>query len=205
MSTLSHHITAAEIPLVEPVTKKWSREEYYKLDEQGWFLNQRVELFDGEIVVVSPQSFSHAWCVDVITQRLKELFGEDYWVRSQLPITQEDRSEPEPDISVVRGSRDRYSDHPQSAVLIVEVSITTLQFDKTKKANLYASMGVPDYWVLDLENRQLLVHRDSVKDENAPFGHRYQQAQMLPADGHVSPLEKPDAKLAVADMLPPKK
>ncbi len=205
MDTLLHHAAPADVPLVEPVTKKWTREEYYKLAELGWFQDQRAELIDGEIVVVSPQSFPHARALHATFQILNETFRGEYWVRCQLPLVHSQRSEPEPDISVVRGACESYSDHPTTALLVVEVSITTLDFDKAQKSSLYASMGVPDYWVLDLENRQLLVHRQPTSDKNAPFGHSYAQVETLSADGHVCPLEKPDAKLAVADMLPPKK
>ena len=188
-----------------PRVKRWNRDEYYRLYEAGWFQGQRVQLINGEILEMSPQSFEHYWSIDAISQLLRNLFGKEYWVRSQAPFPHDKWSEPEPDVSVTRGSCNDFTDHPTSAVLAVEVSKTSLKFDKLTKQSLYASMGVPDYWVLDLENRQLLVHRDSVKDDSAPFGHRYQQVETLPTDGHVSPLEKPDAKLAVADMLPPKK
>ena len=205
MSTLSHHTTAAKIPLVEPITKKWTREEYYKLDQQGWFLSQRAELIGGEIVLLSPQSFSHSWAIHAIFRTLSKTFGQEYWVRSQLPLSHPQESEPEPDVSVVLGSFESYTDHPTTAVLVVEVSLSTLEFDKEVKASLYASMDVPDYWVLDLENRQLLVQRQPVADESAPFDRRYEKVEAIPTDGHVSPLEQPEAKLAIADMLPPKK
>lgn len=214
MSTLPDNTTTVPYQVPEivsgfsnlgPQIKRWSREEYYRLGELGWFQNERVELIDGEILVMSPQSYGHANAIHLVFAMLTNAFGSKFSVRMQVPLIGGASTEPEPDISVIPGSWDDYSDHPQIAVLILEVSISTLQFDKTKKANLYASMGVPDYWVLDLENRQLLVHRRPVADESVLFGHRYQQAQTLPADGHVSPLEKPDAKLAFADMLPPKK
>jgi Uma2 family endonuclease len=66
-------------------------------------------------------------------------------------------------------------------------------------------MGVPDYWVIDLENRQLWVHRQPVADASSLFGHRYSQVETIAADGQVSPLEKPDSWIAVAQMLPPAK
>jgi Uma2 family endonuclease len=198
-------LSAVRIGDAAPAVKRWNREEYYRLAELGWFQEERVELIDGEILVLSPQSFSHYWSIDTIGRLLDEVFGEEYWVRSQAPCTHGEWSEPEPDVSVVRGIRGSFTDHPTTAILAVEVSKTTLRFDKGSKANLYASMGVPDYWVLDLEKRQLLVHRQPVADESVPFGHRYENVEAIPADGHVSPLEKPDAKLTVAEMLPPKK
>lgn len=190
---------------LDPQARRWTRAEYHRLGEQGFFRDQRVELVNGEILVMSPQSFSHAWSVDYLHEKLKELFGDGYWVRGQLPVVHGERSEPEPDVSVIRGSRADHTEHPHSAVLAVEVSKTTLDFDTGKKSHLYAAAGVPDYWVLDLENRQLLVFRQPIADEQVDLGHRYQSVETIAADGHVSPLEKPTAKLAVADMLPPVK
>ena len=133
---------------------------------------------------------------------LETAFGTDYWIRPQGPVIRGEYSEPEPDLSVVRGAPDDFEDHPSTVLLVVEVSKTSLSLDTKKKQSLYASMGVPDYWVLDLENRQLLVFRQPISDENADLGHRYEQVETIAAAGHVSPLEKPDARLAVADMLP---
>jgi len=175
------------------------------LGELGWFQEERVELVDGEILVMSPQSFEHSWSVDSIARLLENVFGDEYWVRSQAPFPNEPWSDPEPDIIVSAGNRNDFTDHPASAVLAIEVSKTSLQFDKTTKQSLYASMNVPDYWVLDLENRQLLVYRQPIADESAKFGHRYESLATIAADGHVSPLENPEEKLAVGEMLPPQK
>lgn len=214
MSTLPDNTTSAigQTPFAlpsgvasNPHVKRWSRDEYYRLDQQGWFQDQRVELIDGEIVELSPQSFAHARSVHTVFRILDATFGQEYWVRCQLPMTRAQESEPEPDASVVSGTVEDYSDHPNTAILVVEVSLSTLEFDEITKANLYASMAVPDYWVLDLEHRQLLVHRQSIADESVPFGHRYEQVETIAADGQVAPLEKPDAPIGVADMLPPQK
>ena len=100
------------------------------------------------------------------------------------------------------GSWRDYSDHPQTAVLVVEVSKSLLNYDLHTKACLYASMGVPDYWVLDLVKRQLLVHRQPGADAKVPFGHRYQQTETIAADGQVTLLEDSAATIAIASILP---
>ncbi len=212
MSTLPHNptppLTAPPVftphaAAAVPQPKRWTREEYYRLADDGWFQADRVELINGEILVVSPQSYPHATAIHLVYGLLSELFDKGYAVRMQVPLIAGPRTEPEPDISVVAGSWRDYQDHPRAALLIVEVSNTTLTFDTSTKASLYASMGVPDYWVLDIENRLLLVHRQPTADDKAQFGHRYQQVQTLDEQAQVSPLEKPAAKLDVADMLPP--
>lgn len=189
---------------VPPTRKRWTRAEYYRLAEQGWFQNQRVELIDGEIIVLSPQSPQHFAGTERVRRLLEKAFGEAYWVRPQGPLPHGDYSEPEPDTAVVRGSLEDYDEaHPTASVLVVEVSRSTLKYDTSIKPHLYASMAVPDYWVLDLANRQLLVHRQPVADESVPFGFRYQSVQVLEASGSVSPLVLPDVSIAVAEMLPP--
>ncbi len=212
MSTAPENLTAsgATVPFLtsiatdsNPRQKRWTRQEYYELYEAGYFEGKRVELINGEILEMSPQSFEHSWSLDVVAEKLREVFGRDYWVRSQAPFPRDEWSEPEPDVLVSKGNRSSFTDHPTSAVLAVEVSKTSLHFDKSTKQSLYASMGVPDYWVLDLENRQLLVHRQPITDGETQFGHHYEQVDTIAEDGHVSPLEKPEAKLAVGEMLPP--
>lgn len=207
-ATTDHHqapVMALGSPNVGPRAKRWSREEYYRLGEQGWFHDQRVELINGELIVLTPQSYAHANSIHLIFNQLSNVFGTKFSVRMQVPLLGGTNTEPEPDISVVPGSWQDYTDHPQTAVLVVEVSNTSLEFDLNTKSHLYASMAVPDYWVLDLENRQLHLHREPIADEAAPFNHRYQQIKIISVDSQIAPLEKPDAAIAVVDILPPKK
>ena len=189
-----------------PSRKRWTIEEYHLLGEHGFFNEQRVELVNGEIVQLTPQSSHHSFVIGRLQRLLAEIFSEEYWVRTQLPIQIGDQQEPEPDVSVVAGRLEEFVDnHPTTAKLIIEVSFSSLEYDQQVKSHLYAAASVPDYWVLDLDNRQLLVFREPIADEQAPFGHRYAKLETIAAEGHVSPLEKPEAKLAVVDMLPPVK
>jgi Uma2 family endonuclease len=188
-----------------PRVKRWSREEYHQLAELGLIPEKRIELIDGEIYEQCPHSPDHFWAIDVVACLLEGVFGESYWTRRQGPCVHGEWSEPEPDVTVVRGKIEEYSEHPTTAVLAVEVSKSSLSYDRGRKASLYSAMEVPDYWVLDIDNRQLWLHRMPVADDTMPFGHRYSQVESISAEGNVSPLEKPDAKIAVADMLPPMK
>lgn len=202
-------LPALELPPVrheEPTRKRWTREEYYRLAEQGWFLNQRVELIDGEIVQLSPQSPQHSSGSDKIRALLQQIFGDAYWVRVHSPLKHGDFSEPEPDVSVVRGTLEENEDeHPTTAVLVVEVSRTSLKYDKTTKSLLYAAMAIPEYWVLDLANRNLIAHRDPVADQSNSFGSRYASIVVLGEEDSVSPLGAPAASIPIRDMLPRRK
>jgi len=143
--------------LVEPKTRTWSREEYHQMGELGWFEGQRVELVEGEVVVMSPQHFGHSRTVDHIAKLFHAEIGDHFWVRSQLPLKLANGSEPEPDVSVVAGQAGDYSDHPTTAVLVIEVSDTTLAFDRTRKAKLYAAAGIPHYWIFNLATKNIEV------------------------------------------------
>jgi Uma2 family endonuclease len=188
-----------------PRVKLWNREEYSRLAELGLLPEKHVELIGGVIYEVSPQSTAHFYCFEKMRRILEAIFGELYWVRSQGPLVAGDFSEPEPDLCVVRGQVELLPDHPTSGVLVVEISKTSLAFDRLTKACLYASMQILDYWVLDIENQQLWVHRQPIADGTSPFGHRYSQVEAVSADGSVSPLEKPEASITIAQMLPPQK
>lgn len=164
-----------------------------------------MELIDGEIIVLSPQSPQHMSALQRVHQMLSRAFGDGYVVRLPGPLPKGDFTEPEPDVAVVRGAISDFDKaHPSSALLIVEVSRSSLQYDKETKQHLYASMAVPEYWVLDLNNRQLIVHREPRPEAAAPFEHAYASINTFGDDGVVSPLEKPAEMLAVADMLPSK-
>jgi Uma2 family endonuclease len=215
MSIVSHTTAPTPVVLVppaldqppvrneEPTRKRWTREEYYRLDEQGWFQNQRVELIDGEIIQLSPPSPPHSVAVELVDDVLKRIFLDGYSLRHQASVVHGNYSQPEPDLAVVRGNiRDYVNEHPKTAVLIVEVSRTSLAYDKNRKLHLYASMGVPEYWILDLNDRQLLVYREPTADASAPFGFLYAAALTLSESELVSPLEKPAATIAVSALLP---
>jgi aryl-alcohol dehydrogenase-like predicted oxidoreductase len=109
----------------------------------------------------------------------------------------------EPDVAVVAGSIGDYADaHPTTAVLVIEVADTSLAFDRTAKASLYAKAGIPEYWMLNLAVRCLAVSRDPRPDASQPYGFGYATQFTVEASGSVSPLALPEAVIQVADMLP---
>ena len=185
----------------DPTLRRWSKSEYHEMAELGWFRGQRAELIDGEIVVLSPQKFEYGQVADRASEKMRELFGTGYWVRMQLPLDLGPNSEPEPDISVVRGTREGYRDHPTEAVLVIEVSDTTLTFDRGDKASQYAASGVQDYWVLDLVHRQLHVYRNPVPDERQVHGFAYRSFQTLQGNESIAPLSLPGQQVSVSEFL----
>src|SRR5207247_1787139 len=109
---------------------------------------------------------------------------------------------PDPDIAVVPGSHlSPAPTNPTTALLVVEVSETTLAYDRNVKSSLYAAAGISDYWIVNLVGRQVEVYRDPVPDTTKPFGYRYQTRTILDSGDVVSPLAQPGATVAVADLI----
>jgi Uma2 family endonuclease len=189
--------------ITDPSPRKWTKAEYYRLADLGWFQGQRAELIEGEIMVMSPQKFSHYATIDRTVEALQGVFGRGYWIRSQAPLDVSLASDPEPDVSVVRGKRNEYSAHPvaSDAVLIVEVSDTTLSFDRNEKSSLYARAGIADYWVINLVHQQVEVHRTPVADPSAPFSYRYSSVSAFSLGQSLSPLSCAGTSIAVSNLL----
>src|SRR5688572_3694093 len=106
--------------LAEPQARRWTKTEYYRLADEGWFQGQRVELLDGEIIQMAEQGDAHVKAVSRVGDLLRKAFGERHWVRNQAPLDVSDRSQPEPDVAVAEKSIDEYTDHPATSLLAVE-------------------------------------------------------------------------------------
>jgi Uma2 family endonuclease len=198
---LSMTVVQPVIKQTRPKTRRWTLEEYYRLGELGFLRDERVELLDGKICKMPPLNHPHVLALENCERVLEGVFGPSYWVRTQAPI-HVGNSAPQPDIAVVAGEPKSHTQHPTSALLIVEVSDTTLNIDRWK-GNLYAASGTQDYWILDLVHRQLEVRRGPVADPSAGrFGHRYATVTTYGANDSVAPLALTHAPIRVADLLP---
>jgi Uma2 family endonuclease len=184
-----------------PTTHKWTKDEYYKLFDLGFFDGKRVELIEGEIIEMAAMKSPHITCVMILGEVLREVFGDNFYVRTQGAMDFGKDSQPEPDAAVVKGKiRDYVKGHPRKAVLLVEVADTTIYKDRNFKAKLYAKNDVRDYWILNLNKRCLEVYRQPKKDKN--LGYIYTESRIYTEDDTVSPLAAPEAKIKVADLLP---
>jgi Uma2 family endonuclease len=138
-----------------------SVEQYHRMGEAGIFdEGERVELLEGVIVAMTPQSSSHARRIQILTGLLARALGSEWAVRAQLPLTLGPRNEPEPDLAVVRADATSEDRHPSSAVLVIEVSGDSLRRDRQVKSAVYARGGVPEYWVVSLDARSVEVYTD---------------------------------------------
>jgi Uma2 family endonuclease len=184
-------------------TRRWKRIEYEQLIDRGIFQpGERLELIGGQLVVREPQGGAHALGVELVAEALREAFGALARVRVQLPIALDDESEPEPDVSVVAGPlADADPALPSRALLIVEVSDSSLALDRTEKASLYARAGITDYWILNLAERVLEVHREPTIGSTDPYGWRFRLIHRLGAGDIVSPLAAPRSQIPVARLI----
>jgi Uma2 family endonuclease len=176
---------------------RWTREEYEQLAEKGIVRpGKRLELVDGVIYEMSPQKGPHATGILLAAEALRAAFPKGYQIRVQLPLALGDEDEPEPDLAVVLGGLRDYRDtHPTTAVLVVEVSDTSSLHDRERKRSLYARCGITEYWILDVQTKQLEVYRNL-----GPGG--YAARILLHAGDTVTPLAGNGAAIAVADLLP---
>jgi len=180
----------------EPKSVRWSQQEYYRMAEIGLFDDKRVELIEGEIVEMSPMLSPHATAIILVGEALHDAFDRTYLIRAQLPLDLSQYSLPEPDVAVILGKvRDYSAAHPTSALLVVEISKSPLAFERGLKSRLYASAGIADYWILDLEHKVLEVQRN-------PVDGVYSSRQTLSKEQSVSPLAAPQTAIVVADLLP---
>jgi Uma2 family endonuclease len=185
----------------KPRRCRWSRPEYYRLFEAGFFAGRRVELVFGEIVQMPSMKNLHAIALSLTEAQLQSAFATGHWIRPQMPLHLGKTSAPEPDVAVVVGQPRDYADHPDGAVLIVEISDTTLAYDRRRKAALYAFAGIEDYWIVNLPRRTLVVRRNPRRASRARRS-RYAALTIFDASEHVAPLAAPNHPIAVADLLP---
>ena len=184
-------------------TRRLRRIEYEQLVERGMFAGEHLELLDGLLVVREPQNSPHATAVLLVQRALARAFGDEWTVRSQMPFALDDDSEPEPDVVVVKGQiRDYATAHPSRCALLVEVADSSLLFDRRKKAMLYARAGIADYWIVNLRDRVLEVHRAPRRRARPHSRPRYARAELLRPPATVTPLAAPGALIPVTDLLP---
>jgi Uma2 family endonuclease len=185
--------------------RRWiTRAEFEALMEAGVFpREERLELLAGELTRREAVNTAHAVAVRLVQIALEQVLGAGYDVRPQLPLALSEFDMPFPDIAVVPGSpRDYLAQHPTSALLVVEVSEASLKTDRTVKGSLYASAGIPEYWILNLRERVLEVYCEPAADARAVYGAAYRQQRIYTTGEPVSPLCAPDATLAVEQLMP---
>jgi Uma2 family endonuclease len=177
---------------------KFSVDEYDRLGEAGILgEDDRVELIEGEIVMMTPIGLRHAACVNTLAFLLIEQYGRRAIVQIQNPIVLDQRSEPQPDLTVLRPREDRYSGSRPSAadtLLAIEVADSSIGYDRSTKLPLYARSSIAEVWIVDLV-------RDVVDTYRKPFEGGYAERRTYRRGERLS-LPELSAELAVDDLLP---
>jgi len=169
------------------------RLEYERLVELDSFADERIELLNGQLVEMMPQKARHAGTVERLNAILAPALAGRARVRIQSPLAATDDSEPEPDVAVVRPI-EHLEEHPGTAYLVIEVADSSLRRDLERKPAIYASAAVEDYWVVDLVNRVVVVHRE-------PMSGRYARVTTHGPGETVTLLAFPDLGVKLRDVL----
>ena len=187
---------------LSPPRKRWTRAECAALESSGLWDQQDLELIDGELISKMGKNRPHVNALVSLMQWLLDAFGRGR-INPEAPIdvAPEDNpsNEPEPDLIVLRRATTSFqTSRPQPAdlALVVEIADTTLRFDLTVKARLYARAGIVEYWVLDLTGRRLIVHRE-------PELGSYRSVIAYSESEKVAPLASPQHELPVGDIFRP--
>jgi Uma2 family endonuclease len=178
--------------------KLFTVDEYYRMADAGILTeDDRVELIEGEIVQMSPIGYRHAICVTRATTFFIEAFGRKAVVMTQNPLILSDWTAPQPDVTVLQPPFDLYNTRaPKAAdvLLAVEVSDSSLRYDRDIKVPLFAAAGCPEVWIADLQNDLILVYRDR-------SGVAYKTTLTFHRGDSISPIAFPDKPFAIDDLL----
>jgi Uma2 family endonuclease len=203
MATTMLTIPSVSVKHDEPKPYRFTIEAYRKLALTGLFNDMKTMLIDGEVLTMTLPNPPHDTALNLAYEFLRAAFPAGYHVRNQQGFDVGTDNDPGPDLAVVTGSiRDYTARTPTTAVLIVEVAESSLFFDTTTKAELYATAGVLDYWVIDVENQKLHVFRDPVALPAGLGATAYRMRQTLDPTDSIAPLAAPTANVRVADLLP---
>ena len=167
-------------------TWRWTADSFERAGEAGVFGDAHADLIDGEVHVMSPQSPLHAYILDVLTRAVASVPSE-YVARVEAPVRLAEDTEPEPDVFVATGPRQRYGRRrhpgPEEVKLIVEVSVSSLDYDAGEKLRTYARYSVPQVWIIDGVHQQVLVHSSPEPGSGAYAHVEVQTAGRLEAFG----------------------
>ena len=124
-------------------------------------------------------------------------------IRSQLPFLVDDACEPELDVAVIEGNiRDGLDEHPSSALLLIEIADSSLPYDQTTKASVYAKAQIAEYWIVNLINESVDVYRLPQPYDQAEAGYAYAEVVSLTRGEVLTPLARPGSHIGVSDLLP---
>lgn len=172
--------------------------EYHRMGEAGILTeDDRVELIEGQLVPMAPIGQDHAATANALTRLLVLAVGNRGVVTVGNPVRLDGSSEPQPDLTVLKFRADDYRTvvpRAEDVLLLVEISNSSLRYDRTIKLPLYARRFVPEVWIINLAAREIEVHRQ-------PEGDRYAETETVAADGALKPALLPGVTITAASLL----
>ena len=176
--------------------KRWTRAEYHHLGELGMLQGRNTELIEGTIYWVLPPSPRRATTMSLIHRALSKDEAGSSFTRTRAPLALGNDSEPEPDVTVVKGKPSDYAEeHPSMALLVAEISDGALSYIRERKQWLYACAGIPEFWIINLADRTIEIRRE-------PRAGEYRSLRTLKASGTISPFALPDIEIPISSFLP---
>jgi len=182
---------------VEPTRILFTVDDYEALGQMGFFGHRRLELIEGEIIEMTPIGPDHGGCVMILNSLFTSRVGDRAVVNVQNPVRLGDLSEPQPDLTLLAPPLERYRHrHPRATdiLLLIEVSDTTLRFDRQVKLPVYAKHGVMEVWIVDLKGQAVEIHRQPSPDGYA-IVERRGRGQTISSEA------LPDLVIAVDDII----
>jgi Uma2 family endonuclease len=183
---------------VIPSRKLFSVREYEELIATGFFTGKkRVELIEGELIEKMTQGDPHIGCINRLNRIFMRNLGDDFIVSVQNAIVVNPYSAPEPDVVILRFREDFYASgkaKPEDVLLIIEVSDSTVRFDRQTKMPLYARAGIEEAWLVNLPRKALEVYR-------SPVNGKYQIVQKLGKNESIAPLNFPELQVSVSNII----
>jgi Uma2 family endonuclease len=178
---------------IKPYKRLYTLEEFFAMSEAGIFKNQRVNLIDGEVIILPPQGKGHSQAVRRLNEHLVLLFHTSAFVSTQCPLILDGIGKLylEPDLALLKLPKEQYDDkyvEPSDTLLLIEISDSTLEDDQTTKLERYARNGIKDYWIVNLPNQKLEVYRN-------PENGKYKTALEFKVGQIVAPLEFPQHEI----------
>ena len=182
---------------VNPARKLFSVREYEELIATGFFTGKkRVELIEGELIEKMTQGDPHIGCINRLNRIFMRSLGDDFIVSVQNAIVVNPYSAPEPDVAILRFREDFYASgkaKPEDVLLVIEVSDSTVRFDRQTKMPLYGRAGIEEAWLVNLPRKVLEVYR-------SPVNGKYEVVQKLGKNDSITPLNFPELQIPISNI-----
>jgi Uma2 family endonuclease len=184
--------------IMQLLTRKFTVEQFHQMAENGILNNQeRIELIQGDLITMSPIGYRHAFVTTYLSNWFVRQLGERSLVSTQNPIQLDEKSEPQPDLVLLKPTDNFYGDRlPRASdcLLLIEVADSSLIYDQTVKIPLYAQHHIPEVWLINLNQQQLECHTN-------PVNNAYQQQEIFRPGQQITSLAFPDLTLSLTEIF----